>query len=335
MFAEWHKQKAIILIYPHIYCDFKDNLESTQDMYDKLIAQILKSQNLILILHPEDHKSKARAQSLIQSLINTNSAQGSCFMLDIASNDVWARDSVGISVNDRARGFVANFIFNAWGGKFDSKLDNAINAKLKDKGIFDNMRDYDFVLEGGSIDYNGEGLLLTNTQCLLNVNRNARLSKEDIERRLKESLHIKEVLWLSKGFLLGDDTDSHIDTLARFIRSDCIAYVKCYDKSDRHYEELESMERELVDLSARYKLTLLPIPFCKYELDSKPLPASYINFLFLNNNRLLVPIYNKPTDNEALNLYQKALPDYDIQGINCEALIRQHGSLHCISMQIH
>ena len=314
MFAEWEKQKAIVLIYPHEFCDFNKYLQPAQSLYDDLIKTILEYEEVILIKHP-----------LCKKHIEN------CRIVELESNDVWARDSIAISLKG---GGYADFIFNGWGNKFESALDNALNSGLEKAGVLEGVKRYDFVLEGGSIDCNGDGILLTNTQCLLNKNRNPHLSKSEIEERLKSSLGIERILWLNHGFLLGDDTDSHIDTLARFISKDSIAYIKCEDSSDVHYEELKRMEAELEELAKRHHLKLVSLPFCKYQRDGISLPASYVNFLFINN-ALLVPLYNKPSDEIALEIYKKALPTHKVIGINCEILIRQGGSLHCISMQIH
>ncbi len=371
MFAEWEKQKAIVLIYPHMFCDFSSSLEEVQDCYDSLIAEILKVEDVYLIVNPKDAKSKQHIQEFLESVEND---KNTCKIIEIESNDLWARDIIAISVkNDNMQviskitnamlggkaknddlgildKFIthennnnvafANFGFNGWGLKYASNLDNQINSKLHKIGILEKMNTYDIVLEGGSIDTNGKGLLLTNTQCLLEKNRNPHLNQKEIEEKLKSYLNISKVLWLNHGFLLGDDTDSHIDTLARFINEDTIVYIKCNDLNNTHFSELNAMERELEMIAREYKLKLLALPFCEYIAndDTKGninLPASYVNFLFINESTLLVPMYNKPTDLEAMQILKKAMPNYNIIGINCEALIQQHGSLHCISMQIH
>ena len=180
--------------------------------------------------------------------------------------------------------------------------------------------------------------------------------KEEVEENLKSTLQVEKILWLNNGFLLGDDTDSHIDTLARFINENTIAYIKCDDLNNPHFSALNAMEHELESLAKTHNLNLVPLPFCDYvakcdedsihnnslvnnlsndNLPANNLPASYVNFLFLNQKVLLMPTYNKPTDLTALQTLKKALPDYNVIGINCEALIQQHGSLHCVSMQIH
>ena len=379
MFAEWEEQKGIVLIYPHVFCDFNANLEEVQECYESLLTEILKVEPVYLILHPQDNSAKKRLQEFLTNLDTQNYP---CKIFELPTNDVWARDCIALSIkksqnkqviaqltnamlgskiktqklgildkiihNDTSNQVLyANFGFNGWGLKYPSNFDNQINNTLHEIGLFSNMETYGMVLEGGSIDYNGNGLLLTNTQCLLEKNRNPHLSKEDIEEKLIKLLEVEKVLWLNNGFLLGDDTDGHIDTLARFINANTIAYIKCDDLNNPHFSALNAMEHELETLAKEHNLNLVPLPFCDYiltsdidsktnkEQDCKYLPASYINFLFLNQKVLLVPTYNKPTDLSVLQILKKALPDYNIIGINCESLIRQHGSLHCISMQIH
>lgn len=379
MFAEWEEQKGIVLIYPHIFCDFNANLEEVQECYESLLTEILKFEQVYLIVHPKDLDSKRRLQDFLTSLDTQNYP---CKIFELPTNDVWARDCIALSIkkahnkqmiaqltnamlgsktktqkhgildklmHSEEKQVYANFGFNGWGLKYPSNLDNQLNVKLHEIGLFTNINTYGMVLEGGSIDCNGSGLLLTNTQCLLEANRNPHLNQKEIEENLCKFLEIDKVLWLHNGFLLGDDTDSHIDTLARFINENTIAYIKCTDLNNPHFSALNAMEHELELLAKDNNLNLVPLPFCDYtvcdDVDSinsknkgqncKYLPASYINFLFLNQKVLLVPTYNKPTDLSALQTFKKALPDYNVIGINCESLIRQHGSLHCISMQIH
>lgn len=386
MFAEWEEQKGIVLIYPHMFCDFNANLEDVQECYESLITEILKVEPLFLIVHPNGNQAKTRLQDFL-SMLETKAYP--CKIIELESNDLWARDSIAISVKKRqsqvltqitnavlgnktktnALGIFdkfinhatekeqsyANFGFNGWGLKYPANLDNQLNSKLHEIGFFEHMETHGMILEGGSIDYNGNGLLLTNTQCLLEANRNPHLNQEEIEEHLKNALHVDNILWLNHGFLLGDDTDSHIDTLARFINEDTIVYIKCDDLNNPHFSELNAMEHELEQLAKTHNLKLVALPFCDYailqdedspksgnaknqsanSLPTKNLPASYVNFLFLNQKVLLMPTYNKPTDLAALQTLKKALPDYNVIGINCEALIQQHGSLHCISMQIH
>ena len=223
--------------------------------------------------------------------------------------------------------------------KFAANYDNQINHSLFQSGYFRKEVSYSnmqhFVLEGGSIESDGEGTILTTRTCLLSENRNGYLSEKQIENKLKELFGIHQVHWLSHGYLAGDDTDSHIDTLARFCDSSTIAYVKCDDLNDEHYQELKQMEDELAALrrldNQPYNLIPLPMADAVYEGEQR-LPATYANFLIING-AVLVPFYNSSKDQIAKLQLQKGFPEREIVGIDCSALIRQHGSLHCVTMQ--
>jgi agmatine/peptidylarginine deiminase len=223
--------------------------------------------------------------------------------------------------------------------KFAANMDNQLTRQLYENGIFGAKTGYknclSFVLEGGSIESDGKGTLLTTAECLLSANRN-NLSKQDVESKLKSYFNLKQVLWLHHGYLAGDDTDSHVDTLARLCNDHTIAYVKCSDPSDEHYVELMKMEDELKAfrmLDGR-PYTLIPLPMADVVMDGDDrLPATYANFLIING-AVLMPTYNVPAkDREAADQLQKAFPNRKIVQVDCSALIKQHGSLHCVTMQ--
>ena len=193
-----------------------------------------------------------------------------------------------------------------------------------------------FVLEGGSIESDGQGTLLTTEACLLSANRNDSLTKDEIELFLKETFGLQRVLWLQNGYLAGDDTDSHIDTLARFCDAHTIAYVQCVDSADEHYEALRRMEKELQAFRTTegqpYRLIPLPMAEAAWGDAGKRLPATYANFLIING-AVLLPCYSTLQDALAKEQLQTAFPDREVVGVDCQALIRQHGSLHCVTMQ--
>ena len=193
------------------------------------------------------------------------------------------------------------------------------------------------VLEGGSIESDGAGTLLITAACLLSPNRNPHLSREQIESLLKEQLGVERILWLHRGWLAGDDTDSHIDTLARLCPDDTILYTACDDPADEHFEELAAMKRELEGLRSRenrpYRLIPLPFPAAKQGLDDERIPATYANFLIING-AVLVPTYEDRHDAAALAAVGLSFPGREIIGINCSSIILQHGSLHCLTMQL-
>ena len=253
------------------------------------------------------------------------------------TNDTWARDHGGITVLEDGKPVVYDFTFNGWGLKFAANYDNLITRKLYTAGIFGDSGHkncFDFVLEGGSIESDGEGSVLTTAECLLSDNRN-NLSEEDIEAKLIEYFGLKQVLWLNHGYLAGDDTDSHVDTLARLCDRSTIAYLKCDDIEDEHFDELKKMKKELRKFKTpegRY-YRLIPLPMAdEVYFNNERLPATYANFLIING-AVLMPTYNSPKDELAMQQLQKAFPDREIVGINCMALIKQHGSLHCVTMQ--
>jgi agmatine deiminase len=256
-----------------------------------------------------------------------------------SANDTWARDHGPISVLCQGEATLLDFDFNGWGGKFAYELDNQITRRLHAQGAFGDtpIEHVDLILEGGSIEVDGSGTLLTTAQCLLTPTRNPRLSRQQLEQQLSELLGITRFLWLQHGYLAGDDTDSHIDTLARLCDPDTIAYVSCTDPQDEHYKELKAMEAELQSFrTARgspYRLVPLPWPTAKYDTDGVRLPATYANFLIINN-AVLVPTYRDPADDEALRTLQTCFPDREVVGIDCLPLIAQHGSLHCVTMQL-
>ena len=280
--------------------------------------------------HPEPEEVKKQ----IAATVNMNNVR----FLECATNDTWARDHGAITMIDTGTPSLLDFTFNGWGLKFASELDNQITKQAVEAGALKGqyIDRLDFVLEGGSIESDGMGTLLTTSECLLSPQRNGRLNQVEIEEYLKSTFHLQKVLWLDHGYLAGDDTDSHIDTLVRFCSTDTIAYVKCDDKEDEHYEALLAMEEQLKTFCTLagepYRLLALPMAD-KIEEDGERLPATYANFLIMNEV-ILYPTYHQPAnDQKAREVLQQAFPDYQIIGIDCRALIKQHGSLHCVTMQ--
>ena len=257
---------------------------------------------------------------------------------EMDTNDTWARDHGGISVFDEGTPMLYDFVFNGWGLKFASDKDNLITRQAVKVGFLNGryVNRLGFVLEGGSIESDGLGTLLTTSECLLSPNRNGQMSRDEIEDYLCSVFHLKQVLWLDHGYLAGDDTDSHVDTLARLCSPDTIAYVQCTDTQDEHYEALHQMEEQLKTFRTLngnpYRLLALPM-VDKIEEEGERLPATYANFLIMND-AVLYPTYRQPeNDQRAKEVLQEAFPEYEIVGIDCRTLIKQHGSLHCVTMQ--
>lgn len=326
---EWYPQSGVQITWPHSGTDWSDILKEVTQCYVLFSKEILKQEKLLVVCNDKHEITKHFTTDEQQNLI----------IVEVDSNDTWARDHGAISVFKNDQPIILDFGFNAWGLKFSANKDNLITGQLFNNSVFNTEVSYhnhnNFILEGGSIESDGKGTILTTTACLLAPNRNQPMSKSDIELYLKSSLGAERILWLNHGYLAGDDTDNHIDTLARFCNETTIAYIKCDDQQDEHYEELKAMEEELMSFKAYngqpYNLIPLPMADAVYDGDYR-LPATYANFLIINNV-VLLPFYDSPKDNLAKQQLQKAFPNREIIGINSNSLIKQHGSLHCVTMQ--
>lgn len=326
--AEWAKQQFVQLTWPHEQTDWAPMLEEVEQCFVEIATAIARFEDVLIV---------CRNESSVISLFQDEQLQKIKFM-ELPSNDTWARDHGAITIFENGKRIIMDFSFNGWGKKFEAGLDNQITRKLYEKGVFCDsayVDCLDFVLEGGSIESDGKGTLLTTSQCLLSDNRN-NLSKEDVEKRLKQYFNLERVLWLDHGYLAGDDTDSHVDTLVRFCDENTIAYVKCDDNQDEHYQELLAMENELKNFrkadNQPYKLVPLPMADAVYEEDDR-LPVTYANFLIING-AVLIPTYHSAKDEIAINTLRQVFPNREMIGINCLPLIKQHGSLHCVTMQL-
>jgi len=325
--AEWEPQCAVQLTFPHPDTDWADVLDEVLPCFVEIVQTISRFQQVLVVC-----QDAAETQKLLGGRPDPQ-----IHLVEIPSNDTWARDHGGITILENGSPVVLDFMFNGWGLKFPADKDNLITQTLVKMGVFRNeIRHGGIVLEGGGIESDGQGTLLTTAECLLSPNRNPHLNKAGIEQFLIATFGLKRVLWLHHGYLAGDDTDSHIDTLARFCSPDTIAYVKCADPSDEHYAALQNMEQELRacrTLSGEpYKLIPLPWPDAIYDPDGQRLPATYANFLIING-AVLVPTYGLHQDVDALRILQELFPDREVIGIDCRPLILQHGSLHCVTMQ--
>lgn len=328
--AEWHTQQAIQLTWPHAGSDWAYLLDEVEGCFFEIANAIASRQKLIIVC-PDSKLLAAKFQSTVLPNIS---------FYEIKSNDTWARDHGGITIFQEEKPVIYDFCFNGWGMKFAACYDNLITRQLHQSGTFgdDGYANMNFfILEGGSIESDGQGTILTTEECLLSSNRNGSLSKSDIESCLKQFFGAERILWLRNGYLAGDDTDSHIDTLVRFCSPNTIAYVKCNDETDEHYEALKRMEDELKSFTQidgePYQLVELPMVTPHFDPDDgHRLPATYANFLILND-AVLLPVYNCETDKKAIDAIKTAFPDREIIPIDCSVLIRQHGSLHCVTMQ--
>lgn len=327
--AEWTRQSGVQLTWPHAATDWAYMLDEVQTCFLH-IAREIAARELLLIVTPEPEEVKRQ----ISDTVNMENVR----LVQCVTNDTWARDHGAITMLDAGGPVLLDFKFNGWGLKFASDKDNLITRRLVEAGVLHGkyVNCLGFVLEGGSIESDGKGTLLTTSKCLLSPNRNGQLTQTEIETYLRNTFHVRQVLWLEHGYLAGDDTDSHVDTLARLCPNDTLAYVQCTDAADEHYEALRLMEEQLKMFRTLrgepYRLLPLPMPDAVIE-DGERLPATYANFLILNE-AVLYPTYNQPdNDRRAAEVLRQAFPGYEIVGIDCRALICQHGSLHCVTMQ--
>ena len=330
--AEWDCQDGILIAWPHAGTDWAYMLDEVTACYVQLTKAILQDDDERLVIVAPDADD-------VRAAIGTDADWSRITIVELPTNDTWVRDYGPIALWHEGKMTLADFTFNAWGMKFAADCDNLVTSRLDERGVFNmpllNYRD--LVLEGGSIETDGNGTVMTTTCCLTAPNRNDAMSREQVEQVLLERLGCVKMLWLDHGALTGDDTDGHIDTLARFAPGGVILYTGCDDPDDEHFEPLMQMEEDLKAFTDakgdHYHLIKLPLPDAMFDEISR-LPATYANFL-VTNHQVLVPIYGQPEkDLMACQLIGDAFPGRKVTGIDCQALICQHGSLHCATMQL-
>ncbi len=329
--AEWEPQDGVLLAWPHPDSDWQPILEEISDVFVQLVRHIISYQTC-LIAAPEPDRVRDRLKAANLDLTRVQ-------IYAIPTNDTWCRDFGPLTVLRDGGPQLLDFGFNGWGNKFSADRDNRVTGLLHQAGAFGTTpcQVIDLILEGGSLESDGQGTLMTTSACLLNPNRNPQLDKSALESVLSTHLGVQKILWLDYGYLAGDDTDSHIDTLARLCPNDTILYVRCDDPADEHYAELQRMERQLRQMRGisgqPFRLIPLPWPQAHFDEEGQRLPATYANYLVING-AVLVPIYADPADKAALAAVAQAYPEREIIGIDCRPVIWQHGSLHCLTMQI-
>ena len=331
--AEWEKQGFVQLTWPHEDTAWYE-LPKVLDCYVEVAKAITRYEPLLIVCR---NTAECKADMAARGY----SPAPDIRFVEAPVNDTWARDHGAISVfGDRGEKCIEDFVFNGWGLKFGADLDNQITRNIYRAGAFaEDVRYLDmrpFVLEGGSIDTDGAGTLLATSECLCSLNRNEYLTREEIEERLKNAFGLERILWVEHGGISGDDTDSHIDILARFCSPDTIAYTACDNPADENYGPLKAMEEQLKSFRTldgeAYRLIPLPLPLPDpLYLDDYRLPASYANFLIVNG-AVLMPGAGSELDKKAAGQLQKAFPDRKIEIIDCRALLSGHGGLHCITM---
>ena len=330
--AEWEPQSAIIMAWPHATGDFS-NLSAVEDSYHFIATAITRFEPLLILCKDGEHQQHIQAQL---------SGVPDIHYIQADYNDIWLRDTVFLSLewqHPKVSTQLLNFSFNGWGNKYAHQADNDLNLHLFAHPIFQGHPNatLDLVLEGGSIESDGQGTLLTTKNCLFNPNRNPHLSAAAIAGELQNYLGAQRILWIEQDNLAGDDTDAHIDTLARFVDEQTIAYSSCDNPQDPHYAGLKNMEQQLQGLRTvsdeAYHLVALPLPQAIFDEHGQQLPANYANFLIING-AVLVPVYDDPLDQLALERLAECFPDREVIATPCRPLVHQYGSLHCASMQI-
>ncbi|MEE8119327.1 MAG: agmatine deiminase family protein [Gammaproteobacteria bacterium] len=330
--AEWELQSVVQLTWPHTNSDWVNDLIAVEQTFACIATEVSRRQLVIVVCHSHDQIKH------ITGLIKIAGGDTDRLYICVTpSNDTWARDHGPISVLDNSSPRLLDFRFNGWGGRYPAKLDNMITQNLDSTKTFGDtpVDSIDLELEGGALDFDGHGTLLTTRSCLIDARDTKSKTQEEFEEIFFELFGVVETHWLQNGRLEGDDTDGHIDTLARFTDVETIAYQGCDNTSDCHYEPLRRMASELKSfqnfMGKPYRLVELPLPAPVYDKTGNRLPATYANFLVINE-AVLVPTYADPADTTALKCLQTCFPDRTIIGIDCRSLIQQFGSLHCATM---
>ncbi|MGY0652677.1 agmatine deiminase family protein [Luteimonas sp. A537] len=329
--AEWEPQSAILLAWPHADTDWAERLGQVEETYIAHVAAITRFQRVLICVADDDVEAYARAR-----LASNRIDMARVGFIALPYNDTWLRDTGPITLRAGDGFALLDFRFTGWGGKFEAGEDDRLVQRLHETGIFidSSLQTIDFALEGGGIETDGQGSLLTTWRCL--HERHPQASREELDAWLRGWLHQDRVLWLEHGYLEGDDTDAHVDTLARFAPDNAIVFQACDDPADPHHAELAAMGAELAALRTAdgRPYRLFPLPWPQPVLDrGRRLAASYANYLVIND-AVLMPAYDDPADDLAAAVLAEAHPGREVVQVPCRALIWQNGSLHCISMQL-
>ncbi len=334
LLPEWTPQSGVMLTWPAAHTDWAAILTEADACYAGIACAIARRQICVITCVDAAHR-----KHILELLRQRGAREDNLRFMFASYDDTWVRDYGPITLADHnGKLLLRDFGFNGWGNKFDAQRDDAVSRHLAQQGLFNApLETTSLILEGGSIETDGRGTLLTTSACLLSPERNPQFDRAGCEREINRLLGLNRVLWLEHGHLAGDDTDSHIDTLARFCDERTICYVACDDQNDEHYDDLAAMQEELRALrdadGKPYRLVALPWPAGHYAPDGHRLPASYANFLIING-AVLAPTYRDNADPEMLKILATCFPNHEIIGIDCLPLIRQHGSLHCATMQL-
>lgn len=324
LFPEWQSQNAIVITWPHQYSGWKHILADAEECFFNIATAITRYQRLLIICFNQAHQDKVKKK--ISHLPQENLG-----FINIQTNDTWIRDYGPLTVKQGNDLVWLDFTFNAWGNKFGSHLDNAVNQTLIQHEWFQEhytLQSVPYTLEGGAVEVNGAGYFFSTKSVIDNPNR---YNTTSINNIAKQYFDCSEVNILKDGHLAGDDTDGHIDTLVRFYNQTSVLYCETNDKNDEHYAPLKKMHEELKQ--TKFNLTPLPIPDARYDNYGERLPGTYANFL-IGNRAVYVPVYNAKQDAQALDTIKQCFKGYEVIGVDCNVLIIQRGSLHCSTMQI-
>jgi agmatine/peptidylarginine deiminase len=329
--AEWEPQSAILLAWPHEGTDWAERLADVEETYVALIAAITRFQRAIVCVADADLQTYAEAR-----LRSARVDMARVRFVEVEYDDTWLRDSGPITLRDGDDFRLLDFRFTGWGGKFEASRDDRLVEALFEHGLFarGKRQQIDFALEGGAIETDGAGTLLTTWRCL--HERHPDASQDDLGNKLATWLGQERVLWLQHGYLEGDDTDAHIDTLARLAPDSAIVFQGCDDPDDDHFVELSAMAGEIAALRTAddRAYRLFPLPWARPIVDDgRRLAASYANFLIVNG-AVLMPAYGDPADEAAAAVIAAAFPGREVVPVPCRSLIWQNGSLHCVTMQL-
>ena len=329
--AEWEPQAGVLLAWPHAQTDWAQRLADVESSFAALACAIARHEPVLVCV--ADPAVRGRAAQL---LADVGADSKHCRFVEIEYDDTWLRASGPITLRGPDEFRLMDFRFTGWGGKFQASRDDRLIEGLAAREIFHNAdhRRVDWALEGGAIESDGAGTILTTWRCL--HQRHPEQSREQMTRLLCDKLGAQRVLWLERGYLQGDDTDAHIDTLARFAPDNAIVFQACDDASDPHFDELAAMRAELATLRTAdgkpYRLHALPWAKPIFD-DGRRLAASYANYLIVNG-AVLVPAYGDPADEQAARVIADAHPGRAVIAVPCRSLIWQNGSLHCLTMQL-
>ena len=334
LLPEWAPQSGVLLAWPHPDSDWASHLPAIEAEYTTLARAIAEREALLVLCHDEAHRVHV-LHLLEDAGIPASRIQLACVEVD----DTWIRDYGPLAVGDGARLELVDFAFNAWGGKYPHTRDARVTATLHERGLFGEVSlcTEPLVVEGGALESDGLGTLLTTGGCLDSATRNPGFERAELEARLRATLGLRRVVWLDVTPLPGDDTDGHVDTLARFCDPGTIAHATCSSRDDSAYAALADLEAQLQALrtldGAPYRLVPLPLPAAQFARDGRRLAATHANFLVLNG-AVLCPVYGDPADEVAMRRLAEAFPGREIVGVPARTLIEENGSLHCATMQL-